>query len=104
MMVLHNLIIGTSLVFIPPNTTALVQPLDLEIIAGVKAAHTRETFALLDTAAHTHKGIIAMEEEHELATPLATLLSPSDGCYPDHHMPTNAPAPALLHPCYRILK
>ena len=56
------------MVFILPNTSALIQPLD-EIIANLNAAYARKTFAILNTATDIHKEIATMEKEHALATP-----------------------------------
>ena len=67
MVALFNFIINIFVVFIPPNTTALVQSLD-QIIANVNTAYTRKTFALLSATIDTQDTTV---EEHALAT-LAT--------------------------------
>ena len=59
---LCNFIIAISVVFIPPNTTGLVQPLD-QIIINVKAAYARKTFILLNAATDTYEEIATMEEK-----------------------------------------
>ena len=67
MVTLRNFIISVSVIFIPHNTTALVQPLNQEIIANVKAAYTREIFTFLIATTDIYKVISAMEEEHAVA-------------------------------------
>ena len=49
MVALCNFINGVFVVFIPPNTTALVQFFDLEIIINMKATYARKTFTLLNS-------------------------------------------------------
>jgi len=50
---LHSIIIedeNVQVVFLPPNTTSLLQPLDHGIISCVKASYTRQTFEMIRAA------------------------------------------------------
>ena len=39
-----------KVVFLPPRTTSLIQPMDQEVIAAMKASYYRRTFLSLDQA------------------------------------------------------
>ena len=53
MMVLHNFIIDICMMCIPPNTMALVQPLNQETIANVKAVESK-AFRLINSSPLTN--------------------------------------------------
>ena len=83
-----------SVVVIPPNTTAVLQPLD-QVIANMKAAYARKSFALVDAATDMQQEIAALEEKHVLALLLPPHPSPESDSDLDDPTSTNTPAPTL---------
>ena len=86
------------MVFIPPNTTGLVQPID-QIIANVKAACVRNTFTLLDAATDTDK--IAAKEDKWVGNIAVCTDVPKSDSKPDNYIPIEArtsPPPLLQNP------
>ena len=100
---------NVNVVFMPPNTTSLLQPMDQEIIANVKAAYACKTFTLLD------KATSSIEEDIEVilaqaststhaapplpAQPRISTHTPSlpDLPVPTHTHTTPPPAPPTTH-------
>ncbi|XP_050706510.1 tigger transposable element-derived protein 1-like [Eriocheir sinensis] len=52
-----------EVVFLPPNTTSIIQPLDQEIIANVKLEFYRRTWKKLEEALDTDDILLQVEEE-----------------------------------------
>lgn len=64
---------NVKVMFLPPNITSLIQPLDQEMIASFKSHYNRRLFNNMDKATDTDKEFLLEEEEEVATTPAASL-------------------------------
>ena len=63
---LQNLDPDCQVIFLPPNTTSLVQPLDQEIIATLKGIYQTHLYDYLHSKTDSNAEIVAMENDPDL--------------------------------------